>query len=152
GAQRRSINCSDLDRPALQFDAICLLVYTTTDSMIMLCWQFASTAPILGCAGRRRDAVISQFCLPFAAAEVEEVVMSSYSARARQSRTAWWLRLASSSPYRPQYSIVDRERARRSDLIAWLALGMFGVVLIVSPIAIDDTQALLVYLGFVLAL
>ena len=44
----------------------------------------------------------------------------------------WWLRLASSSPYRPQYTIADRERARRSDLIAWLALGMFGVVLIVS--------------------
>ncbi len=78
--------------------------------------------------------------------------MSLYSARARHPRPAWWLRLASSSPYRPQYTIADRERARRSDLIAWLALGMFGVVLIVSPIAIDDTQALLVYLGFVLAL
>jgi hypothetical protein len=78
--------------------------------------------------------------------------MSLYNARVRQPRPAWWLRLASSSPYRAQYTIGDRERARRSDLIAWLALGMFGVVLIVSPIAIDDTQALLVYLGFVLAL
>jgi hypothetical protein len=96
--------------------------------------------------------VISQHCLRVVAAEVEEVGMSSYSARVRQPRPAWWLRLASSSPYRPQYTIADRERARRSDLIAWLALGMFGVVLIVSPIAIDDTQALLVYLGFVLAL
>jgi hypothetical protein len=86
------------------------------------------------------------------AAEVEEIGMLSYSARARQPRPTWWLRLASSSPYRPQYTIADRERARRSDLIAWLALGMFGVVLIVSPIAIDDTQALLVYLGFVFAL
>jgi hypothetical protein len=78
--------------------------------------------------------------------------MSMYAARARQPRPSWWLRLTSSSPYRPQYTIADRERARRSDLIAWLALGMFGVVLIVSPIAIDDTQALVVYLGFVLAL
>jgi hypothetical protein len=86
------------------------------------------------------------------AAEAQEVGMSSYSAHVRRPRPAWWLRLASSSPYRPHYTIADRERARRSDLIAWLALGMFGVVLIVSPIAIDDTQALLVYLGFVLAL
>jgi hypothetical protein len=78
--------------------------------------------------------------------------MSLYTVRARRLRPSWWLRLASSSPYRPQYTIADRERARRSDLIAWLALGMFGVVLIVSPIAIDDVQALVVYLGFVLAL
>jgi hypothetical protein len=46
---------------------------------------------------------------------------------------------------------MDREHARRSDLIAWLALGVLGVVIIVSPIAIDDRQALLVYAGFVLA-
>jgi hypothetical protein len=110
------------------------------------------SVPKLGCARRRRRAAISQYWVSVVAAEVEEVGMSSYSARARQPRPAWWLRLASSSPYRPQYTIADRERARRSDLIAWLALGMFGVVLIVSPIAIDDTQALLVYLGFVLAL
>jgi hypothetical protein len=107
---------------------------------------------MLGCTGRRRDAVRSQQCLPVVAVEAEEVGMSSYNARAWQPRPARWLRLASSSPYRPQYTIADRERARRSDLIAWLALGMFGVVLIVSPIAIDDTQALLVYLGFALAL
>jgi hypothetical protein len=78
--------------------------------------------------------------------------MYSSDARRRQPRPSWWLRLASSSPYRPQYTLADRERARRSDLIAWLTLGMFGVVVIVSPIAIDDVQALTVYLGFVLAL
>jgi hypothetical protein len=78
--------------------------------------------------------------------------MYSSDARRRQPRPSWWLRLASSSPYRPQYTLADRERARRSDLIAWLTLGMFGVVVIVSPIAIDDIQALTVYLGFVLAL
>jgi hypothetical protein len=66
-------------------------------------------------------------------------------------RANWWLRLASSSPYRLQWTLLDRERARRSDLIAWLALGVLGVVIIISPIAIDDRQALLVYLGFVLA-
>jgi hypothetical protein len=78
--------------------------------------------------------------------------MYSSDARRRQPRPSWWLRLASSSPYRPQYTLADRERARRSDLIAWLTLGMFGVVVIVSPIAIDDVQALTVYLGVVLAL
>jgi hypothetical protein len=78
--------------------------------------------------------------------------MYSAAARMQQPRPSWWLRLASSSPYRPQYTLADREDARRSDLIAWLALGMFGVVVIVSPIAIDDVQALIVYLGFVLAL
>jgi hypothetical protein len=78
--------------------------------------------------------------------------MYTAAARMQQPRPSWWLRLASSSPYRPQYTLADREDARRSDLIAWLALGMFGVVVIVSPIAIDDVQALIVYLGFVLAL
>ena len=78
--------------------------------------------------------------------------MSLYAIHTPRPRPSWWLRLASSSPYRPQRTIADRERARRSDLIAWLALGMFGVVLIVSPIAIDDVQALMVYLGFALTL
>jgi len=78
--------------------------------------------------------------------------MYSSNARMRRPRPSWWLRLASSSPYRPQRTLADRERARRSDLIAWLTLGICGVVVIVSPIAIDDVQALTVYLAFVLAL
>jgi len=64
----------------------------------------------------------------------------------------WWLRLASSGPRNPQRTLGEREAARRSDLIAWLALGLLGVVAIISPIAIDDFVALLVYLGFVAAL
>ena len=70
----------------------------------------------------------------------------------QRPRANWWLRLASSSPYHSQRTLAGRERARRSDLIAWLTLGVLGVDVIISPIAIDDRQALLVYLGFALAL
>lgn len=59
-----------------------------------------------------------------------------------------WLQLASSSPTNPQITLAQREIARRSDLIAWLALGLLGVLVIVSPIAIGDNVALLVFLCF----
>ena len=44
----------------------------------------------------------------------------------QRRRANWWLRLASSSPYHSQRTLAGRERARRSDLIAWLTLGGLG--------------------------
>jgi hypothetical protein len=64
----------------------------------------------------------------------------------------WWLRLASSSARNPQRTLEERDAARRSDLIAWLSLGMLGSVAILSPIAIDDLRALITYAGFVLGI
>ncbi len=59
-----------------------------------------------------------------------------------------WLQFASSSGTNPQRTLQERELARRSDLIAWLVLGMLGGLVIVSPIAIGDNTALLTYLCF----
>jgi hypothetical protein len=59
-----------------------------------------------------------------------------------------WLQFASSSGSNPQRTLQERELARRSDLIAWLALGMLGGLVIVSPIAIGDNIALLTYICF----
>jgi hypothetical protein len=59
-----------------------------------------------------------------------------------------WLQFASSSGSNPQRTLQERELARRSDLIAWLALGMLGGLVIVSPIAIGDNYALLTYICF----
>jgi hypothetical protein len=61
----------------------------------------------------------------------------------------WWLRFASSSIRNPEQTWQQRNLARRSDLIAWLALGLIGVVVIVSPIAIGDGLAFLIYCLFV---
>lgn len=65
---------------------------------------------------------------------------------------AWWLRLASSSGRNLQRSLRERAVARRSDFIAWLALGLLGAVLIISPIAIGDVHALLIFIAFILCL
>ena len=59
-----------------------------------------------------------------------------------------WLQFASSSGSNPQHTLQERELARRSDLIAWLSLGMLGGLVIVSPIAIGDNTALLTYICF----
>ena len=66
----------------------------------------------------------------------------------RRSLSSQWLHFASSSGNNPQRTLHERELARRSDLIAWLALGMLGGLVIVSPIAIGDNAALLTYLCF----
>jgi hypothetical protein len=66
----------------------------------------------------------------------------------RRSLASQWLHFASSSGNNPQGTLRERELARRSDLIAWLVLGMLGGLVIVSPIAIGDNGALLTYLCF----
>src|SRR5215469_12020380 len=68
------------------------------------------------------------------------------------SYTNWWLRIASNSVVIPQETVAQRELARRSDLVAWLSLGLLGVLLIVSPLAIGDFTALLSLLGFLVAI
>ena len=65
-------------------------------------------------------------------------------------RAPWWLRVASASPRIPQRTIAERELARRSDLIAWLSLGVLIATLSLSFIALDDVQALIALSGIVL--
>jgi hypothetical protein len=67
-------------------------------------------------------------------------------------RAPWWLRLASSSPHRPLLTLADRELARRSDLIAWLTLGLLVAMLLLALIALDDREALLSLVGLALGL
>jgi len=67
-------------------------------------------------------------------------------------RAPWWLRLASSSTHRPLQTLADRELARRSDLIAWLTLGLLVATLLLALIALDDREALLSLVGLALGL
>lgn len=73
--------------------------------------------------------------------------MSTANAQ-RRTLASRWLSIASSSGMNPQKTLEERELARRSDLLAWLALGMLGGLVIVSPIAIGDPVAALAYLCF----
>ena len=67
----------------------------------------------------------------------------------RRSLANRWLSIASSSGMNPQKTLEEREVARRSDLAAWLALGMLGGLAMVSPIAFGgDRVAALAYLCF----
>ena len=79
------------------------------------------------------------------AAEGEQMSTAIGQRRTLASR---WLSIASSSGVNPQKTLEERELARRSDLLAWLALGMLGGLVVVSPIAIGDPVAALAYLCF----
>lgn len=72
-----------------------------------------------------------------------------------EPRVNWWLRLTSSGWDTPQITLAERETTRRSGLVSWLTLGLFGVLLIISPIAIDDLRSLMTFaiaaLGLVIA-
>jgi hypothetical protein len=48
--------------------------------------------------------------------------------------------------------VADRELARRSDLIAWLTLGLLLALPLLAPIALDDQEALLALVGLALGL
>jgi len=67
-------------------------------------------------------------------------------------RAPWWLRLASSGPYRPLLTVAERELARRSDLIAWLTLGLLIALPLLALIALDDREALGALIGLALGL
>ncbi|HEX9067887.1 MAG TPA: hypothetical protein VF807_03885 [Ktedonobacterales bacterium] len=67
-------------------------------------------------------------------------------------RPNFWLRIASISPYISRRTLERQNLARRSDLIAWLCLGLLIADLIVSPIALDDTRALVTYLLFAIGI
>jgi hypothetical protein len=78
--------------------------------------------------------------------------MSPSTVSPQPPRAPWWLRLTSSSPYRPLRTLSDRELARRSDLIAWLTLGLLVAMLLLALIALDDREALLSLVGLALGL
>ncbi len=64
----------------------------------------------------------------------------------------WWLQVASSSPQNLQRTAAERELARRSDLVAWLTLGLLGCALLLTPIAFGDINALIAIAGFIASL
>lgn len=64
----------------------------------------------------------------------------------------WWLRLTSAGWDRPQYTIAQRELARRSRLASWLILGLFIALLIVSPLVTGDSQTLIAFALFAVGL
>ncbi len=59
----------------------------------------------------------------------------------QQERVNGWLRLTSSGWEQPQRSIEAREKTRRSRLVAWLILGLLVGVVILSPLALQDSRA-----------
>jgi large-conductance mechanosensitive channel len=58
-------------------------------------------------------------------------------------RVNWWLRLTSSGWDKPQRTIQERERARRSRLTAWLVLGLLVTDLLLLPTSIGNPGTLL---------
>src|SRR5262245_65479280 len=64
----------------------------------------------------------------------------------------WWLRLTSAGWDRPQYTVAQRELARRSRLASWLILGLFLALVVVSPLVTGDTQTLIAFSLFAVGL
>lgn len=62
------------------------------------------------------------------------------------SQATWWLRVASSSSYATPTTLHDREVARRSDLIAWIALAFLGGAVVLALTVWYDFQALVALL------
>ncbi len=67
-------------------------------------------------------------------------------------RVNWWLRLTSAGWDTPQYTVAQRELARRSRLASWLILGLFLSLLVVSPLVTGDTQTLVAFALFAVGL
>src|SRR6478752_4598334 len=64
----------------------------------------------------------------------------------------WWLRLTSAGWDRPQYTVAQRELARRSRLASWLILGLFLALVVVSPLVTGDPQTLVAFSLFAVGL
>ncbi|HEX3270408.1 MAG TPA: hypothetical protein VHR15_07145 [Ktedonobacterales bacterium] len=64
---------------------------------------------------------------------------------AAPQRVNWWLRLTSAGWDKPQYTVVQRELARRSRLASWLILGLLLALVVVSPLVTGDTQTLVAF-------
>ncbi len=73
----------------------------------------------------------------------------SHVPAAMSADTTWWLRFASSSAYSSPTTLHERELARRSDLIAWIALAFLGGGALLALTVWYDFQALgaLLFLG-----
>jgi hypothetical protein len=64
----------------------------------------------------------------------------------------WWLKLTSAGWDKPQYTVAQRELARRSRLASWLILGLFLALVVVSPLVTGDTQTLIAFSLFAVGL
>src|SRR5689334_21148591 len=55
-----------------------------------------------------------------------------------QPKVNWWLRMSSSGWDKPQETIEQRERTRRSRLLAWILLGVLVALALFIPAAFKD--------------
>jgi hypothetical protein len=60
-----------------------------------------------------------------------------------EQRPNWWLRLTSSGWDQPLRTAEDRERMRRSRLMSWIILGIFVVLLVLTPGGLSAPATLL---------
>ncbi|HEY0756538.1 MAG TPA: hypothetical protein VGD98_21475 [Ktedonobacteraceae bacterium] len=59
-------------------------------------------------------------------------------------RVNWWLRMTSAGWDKPQETIEQRERTRRSQLLAWIVLGIAVTLLVFIPAASTSTPTLII--------
>src|SRR5215831_14196258 len=71
---------------------------------------------------------------------------------AAPQRVNWWLRLTSAGWDKQQYTVAQRELARRSRLASWLILGLYLALVVVSPLVTGDTQTLVAFSLFAVGL
>jgi hypothetical protein len=58
---------------------------------------------------------------------------------AEPGKVNWWLRVTSAGWDKPQETIEQRERVRRSRLLSWILLGLFVVLIVFIPATLKDT-------------
>lgn len=66
--------------------------------------------------------------------------------------TTWWLRLTSNERHAPDATLAQRELKRRSRLVSWLILGLYGGVVILSPLAVSDLRARITLVSWIIGI
>ena len=63
---------------------------------------------------------------------------NQFQVPSEETRVNWWLRVTSSGWDKPQETIEQREKMRRSQLLSWIMLGLFVAVIIFIPATFRD--------------
>ncbi|HZC04606.1 MAG TPA: hypothetical protein VE338_03125 [Ktedonobacterales bacterium] len=71
-----------------------------------------------------------------------EPALASDAAQVAMRRPNVWLRLASSGWDKPQVTVEQREAVRRSQLTAWILLGLLAADLLLTPAGLSDIPTL----------
>ncbi|HEX7733862.1 MAG TPA: hypothetical protein VF458_03340 [Ktedonobacteraceae bacterium] len=82
---------------------------------------------------------------------IKNNIYQSQREETKSRKVNWWLRLTSSGWDKPQETIEQREKMRRSQLLAWIVLGVSAAMLAFIPAAYKDTPSLVtVVIAFVM--